>query len=65
VTGGAGPRLMPPFTNEDNHACLGSLDRLEELDADLVLVGHGEPWRDGPAAAAREARAAAAGRSAR
>jgi glyoxylase-like metal-dependent hydrolase (beta-lactamase superfamily II) len=60
VTGGAGPRLMPHFTNEDNRACLESLDRIEDLDADLVLVGHGEPWRDGPAEAAREARAAAA-----
>ena len=27
--------------------------------AALVLFGHGEPWRDGPAAAARAAAAAA------
>ena len=59
VTGGAGVRLMPHFVNEDNRACLVSLDRLEPVDADLVLVGHGTPWRDGPAAAARQARTAA------
>lgn len=59
VTGGAGVRLMPHFVNEDNRACLASLDRLEAVDAELVLVGHGAPWRDGPAAAARQARTAA------
>jgi glyoxylase-like metal-dependent hydrolase (beta-lactamase superfamily II) len=55
----AGVRLMPRFTNEDNAACLESLTRLEALDAELVLVGHGEPWREGPAAAAATARAVA------
>lgn len=59
VTGGAGVRLMPHFVNEDNRACLASLDRLEPVDADLVLVGHGAAWREGPAAAARQARSAA------
>ena len=34
--------------NEDRHAALESLARLAELDADLVLFGHGEPWRSGP-----------------
>jgi glyoxylase-like metal-dependent hydrolase (beta-lactamase superfamily II) len=61
MTKGAGVRLMPRFLNEDNVACLASLARLEALDADLVLVGHGDPWRDGPAAAAAQARAAAQG----
>jgi glyoxylase-like metal-dependent hydrolase (beta-lactamase superfamily II) len=61
VTKGAGPRLMPHFTNEDNRACLTSLDRIEEVDADVVLFGHGAPWREGPAAAARQARSAATG----
>ena len=59
VTHGEGPRLMPHFVNENNAACLASLDRIERLDAELVLFGHGGPWREGPGAAAREARAAA------
>jgi glyoxylase-like metal-dependent hydrolase (beta-lactamase superfamily II) len=33
--------------NEDRQAALESLDHLAELDADVVLFGHGEPWRDG------------------
>jgi hypothetical protein len=36
-----------------------SLGLIEGLDADLVLVGHGEPWRGGPAAAVAAARDAA------
>ena len=36
-----------------------SLGAIEGLDAGLVLVGHGEPWTDGPAAAAARAREAA------
>ncbi len=52
-------RLMPPFVNEDNRACLASLARLEPLQADLLLCGHGEPWRAGPAAAVAQARAVA------
>ena len=59
VTKGAGPRLMPAFTNEDNAACLASLARFDDVSAALMLFGHGEPWRDGPAAAAAAARAAA------
>ncbi|MDQ3607541.1 MAG: MBL fold metallo-hydrolase [Actinomycetota bacterium] len=59
ITKGAGVRLMPRFVNEDNAACLASLTRLETVSADLVLLGHGEPWHEGPAAAAAQARAAA------
>jgi glyoxylase-like metal-dependent hydrolase (beta-lactamase superfamily II) len=55
----AGVRLMPRFTNEDNAACFASLSRLETVDADLVLVGHGDPWRGGTRAAAERARAVA------
>ena len=59
ITKGAGVRLMPRFVNEDNAACLAALTRLETVDADLVLVGHGDPWHEGPAAAAAQARASA------
>lgn len=62
-TKGEGPRLMPHYVNEDNDACLASLARLEGLRADVLLPGHGAPWREGPAAAVREARSAARGRN--
>lgn len=58
VTKGAGIGLMPRWTNEDNVACVESLRRIEAIDAELVLVGHGEPWTEGPAAAAAQARSA-------
>lgn len=53
-----GVRLMPSFMNVDNRAALASLGAIEGLEAELLLVGHGEPWRRGPAAAVAEARAA-------
>lgn len=59
ITRGGGIRLMPRFVNEDNRATLASLARFEDVRADLVLVGHGDPWREGPAAAVAQARAAA------
>jgi glyoxylase-like metal-dependent hydrolase (beta-lactamase superfamily II) len=48
--------LMPHYLNEDNAACRESLDVIEKLEADVLLVGHGDPWRDGSAAAAAAAR---------
>jgi glyoxylase-like metal-dependent hydrolase (beta-lactamase superfamily II) len=56
ITGQRGPQLMA--FNISNSEALDSLSRYENLDSDLVLVGHGEPWTDGPAAAAEAARAA-------
>ena len=59
VTQGRGPQIMPTFTNVDNEQALASLDALAAVDeeADLVLFGHGEPWRDGARAAVASARA--------
>jgi glyoxylase-like metal-dependent hydrolase (beta-lactamase superfamily II) len=57
VKGTTGPQLMP-FT-ESNRQALESLSAIEDIDADVVLVGHGEPWRDRPAAAVAQARALA------
>ena len=37
--------------NEDRTRALASLERLEGIDADTVLFGHGEPWRGGVARA--------------
>lgn len=56
LTGGRGPELLPRPLNVSSEAMLASLDRLEPLEAETVLVGHGEPWRDGIAAAVRRAR---------
>jgi glyoxylase-like metal-dependent hydrolase (beta-lactamase superfamily II) len=58
VTKGHGPQVMPRYTNIDTALALASLDRIEALedDVDLLLFGHGEPWRHGLAAAVRSAR---------
>jgi glyoxylase-like metal-dependent hydrolase (beta-lactamase superfamily II) len=61
VTGREGPQLMPSAMNVSNAQALESLARIERLEADVLLVGHGEPWRESPAAAV--ARAREAGRS--
>jgi glyoxylase-like metal-dependent hydrolase (beta-lactamase superfamily II) len=45
TTGDEGPRLAP-FTADAAQA-LASLNRLEGLEADLVLPGHGQPWTGG------------------
>jgi glyoxylase-like metal-dependent hydrolase (beta-lactamase superfamily II) len=51
-----GPRLLLKGVNEDNDQARRSLDQLAELNARVLLPGHGEPWRDGVAAAVAEAR---------
>jgi glyoxylase-like metal-dependent hydrolase (beta-lactamase superfamily II) len=51
-----GPRLLVKGVNEDPDQARASLDRLAELNAQVLLPGHGEPWRDGVAAAVAEAR---------
>jgi len=33
--------------NDDREAALASLDRLERIDAEVVLFAHGEPWTGG------------------
>lgn len=58
LTGERGPRLLPDALNADTVRARESLAALEVLDADLLLPGHGEPWRGSPAEAVRQARAA-------
>jgi glyoxylase-like metal-dependent hydrolase (beta-lactamase superfamily II) len=60
LTGSRGPQLMPKALNLSSGTCLDSLTRLQELGADVVLPGHGEPWRDGVPALLERARAAGA-----
>jgi glyoxylase-like metal-dependent hydrolase (beta-lactamase superfamily II) len=59
VFGTVGPQLMPKAFNVDTSRCLQSLAALEGVQADVVLPGHGEPWRDSPASAVAKARARA------
>ena len=51
--GQTGPRLMD--INTDEKEARRSLARLNEVDAELLLPGHGEPWRGKPSEAAAEA----------
>ena len=59
VTGARGPQLMPKAMNVSTSEALGSLDALEPLEAEVMLFGHGEPWRGGVAEAVQRARASA------
>lgn len=61
ITGRRGPQLMPRPLNESNRLALESLDALEPIDADVLLLGHGEPWLGGVAAAVGQARSLARG----
>jgi glyoxylase-like metal-dependent hydrolase (beta-lactamase superfamily II) len=56
LTGKRGPQLMPRAFAFDTEQAKASLDALERIDAGVLLVGHGEPWTEGPAAAVERAR---------
>ena len=58
LTGRVGPQIMPSGLNRDTSQALRSLDILEGIPADVLLPGHGEPWTEGAAEAARMARGA-------
>ncbi|HWO93814.1 MAG TPA: MBL fold metallo-hydrolase [Dehalococcoidia bacterium] len=51
-----GPQVMGSTFDADSKLALESLRRLEGVEADLVLPGHGEPWSGGVEAAVTEAR---------
>ena len=53
-----GPRIVAAAATASIATALASLDRYRSLDADLLLPGHGDPWRGSPAEAADQARAA-------
>jgi glyoxylase-like metal-dependent hydrolase (beta-lactamase superfamily II) len=57
LTGVTGPQPAP-FTLDTDQA-LGSLKRLDEIEATWVLPGHGAPWDGGVTEAVRLVRAAA------
>lgn len=58
LTGRSGPQIPPAGFNRDTPEALRSLDIIEKVPADMLLPGHGDPWTQGAAEAARLARAA-------
>jgi glyoxylase-like metal-dependent hydrolase (beta-lactamase superfamily II) len=46
-TGRTGPGLVAPAATANSAQALSSLDQLVDLDAEIVLTGHGEPWSQG------------------
>lgn len=50
------PQLQTRGSNRSSDQAMASLDRLQGVEASLVLPGHGGPWRDGVEAAAASAR---------
>ena len=56
LTGARGPQTLPKAFAADSLQMLASLDALERIDAELLLFGHGEPWKEGSAAAVARAR---------
>lgn len=55
-----GPRLVARCATRDSELNLRSLDRIAETGASTLAFGHGEPWREGAAAAVAAAREAGA-----
>jgi glyoxylase-like metal-dependent hydrolase (beta-lactamase superfamily II) len=58
LTGRVGPQIMPSALNHNTPQALRSLGVLDSIPADVLLPGHGEPWTEGAAEAARLARVA-------
>jgi len=58
LTGRRGPQLMPTALNVDTDAAERALALLEEVDASVVLPGHGDPLHDSLANAVAAARQA-------
>jgi glyoxylase-like metal-dependent hydrolase (beta-lactamase superfamily II) len=56
ITGRVGAQVMPAALNVSTDQCFDSLGAIEEVSAQVLLVGHGDPWRDGTAAAIEGAR---------
>jgi glyoxylase-like metal-dependent hydrolase (beta-lactamase superfamily II) len=56
MTGGRGITLMPSFMNVDNRGALEALSAFEDVDARMLLAGHGPQWHGSPRAAVANAR---------
>ncbi|HZC30531.1 MAG TPA: MBL fold metallo-hydrolase, partial [Gaiellaceae bacterium] len=44
LTGGRGPQMMPRAFNVSTGTILDSLSKIEQLPAQTIVFGHGEPW---------------------
>ena len=53
---GLGPQMIEERFNLDHELAVSSLDRIVDLEAEVLLPGHGEPWRGGPREAVAQAR---------
>jgi glyoxylase-like metal-dependent hydrolase (beta-lactamase superfamily II) len=51
----SGPQLLPAFFDHDRDRAVASLEALRSLPADVVVAGHGPPFRGTPAEAVRQA----------
>lgn len=51
-----GPQLVPRPFSHDHDQAIATLDRYVDLDAEVLLPGHGRPWRGNPADAVEQAR---------
>jgi glyoxylase-like metal-dependent hydrolase (beta-lactamase superfamily II) len=58
LTGRPGPQIMPGAFSFSNAQAVESLGLIEPLEAGTLLVGHGDPWAAGVAAAVARAREA-------
>lgn len=58
ITGAQGPRLPHDVVAADPQEARRSLDALEDVDAEYLLPGHGDPWRGRMGDAVSRARAA-------
>ena len=56
MSGRSGPTIVSRCFTHDSQAALAALDRLDELTADALLPGHGEPFTDGIHNATKQAR---------
>jgi glyoxylase-like metal-dependent hydrolase (beta-lactamase superfamily II) len=56
LSGHTGPTIVSRCFTHDSRAALAALDRLDELTADLLLPGHGEPFTEGVRTATQQAR---------
>jgi glyoxylase-like metal-dependent hydrolase (beta-lactamase superfamily II) len=57
LTGRQGVQLMPAAFATSSAQALGSIGRLESVEAAVIGFGHGDPWRGGVSAAVADARA--------
>jgi glyoxylase-like metal-dependent hydrolase (beta-lactamase superfamily II) len=57
LTGRRGPQLLAAGFSEDSRAAMDSLSRIAEAHTNVLLPGHGEPWRGPISEAVDRARA--------